>query len=204
MTTAQRFLLIIDNPRKNHVCLWTQACRVMGWDKSDRDLRLSEFSKAVGRPLASSSDLGKMDDVTKVKKHLEALIHPADMERQLAGVQMARTNLLVRIAQFDPALVNHLLKQRFTFAVWLRQTHPDFTGATISRKSRHPAPEWIVAEYRDAAPHAPTLDDLDENELEQLRNTLVREAHGKKVTAPKVESEPEAVTVNDGDPDWNV
>lgn len=201
MTTAQRFHLIIDNPRTKHVCLWTQACRVMGWDKDDREKRLEVFSEALGRAISTSSEIGNVDDFTKVKTHLLALARPADLNAQLRQANMPRKNLLVRIGEFEPALVNHLLKQRFTFAVWLRRSHPDFTGATISKGTakklaRNPAPDWIVQEYRDAAPFPPTLDDLDENELTQLRNTLVREGAGRRPVA--------AVAVESGDPDWSV
>jgi hypothetical protein len=204
MTTAQRFHLIIDNPKRNHVCLWTQACRAMGWDKDDRELRLRVFCEALGRPIKSSSEIDHLKDFDAVKQHLLALGQPANLNAQVKLAVMPRTRLLTRIAELAaPALVAHIVRQRFTFAVWLRTTHPDLAGRTISQKSRHPAPEWVVAEFRQAEAHAATLDDLNETELEQLRNTLVRESNHRRVTP-----EPAAVAVaaeaSDGDPDWNV
>jgi len=204
MTTAQRFHLIIDVPKNNHVCLWTQACRAMGWDKDDRELRVRVFSEALGRSIRSSSEIDHLKDFDAVKKHLLALVQPANLNAQVRVAVMPRTRLLTRIAELaDPALVAHIVRQRFTFAVWLRTTHPDLAGRTISQKSKRPAPAWVVAEFRDAEAHAATLEDLNETELEQLRNTLVREANHRQ---PKPEAVAVAVAAggSDGDPDWNV
>lgn len=185
MTKAQRFHLLIDVPGRN-VSLWSQVCRVMGWDKADRARRLEVFSAALGREIASSSEIGNVEDFTRLKGHLLALARPADLNAQLRQEAMPRTNLITRVGEFDAGLVNHLLKQRFTFAVWLRRNHPEWTGATISRSSRRPAPDAIVAEYRESGPHAaPALADLSDGELTQLRNTLAREeAHHAKPECP--------------------
>jgi hypothetical protein len=51
VTPAQKVMLMIDLPPKNgrrgSVSLFTQASKVQGWKKSDRDLRLKVFSLAV-------------------------------------------------------------------------------------------------------------------------------------------------------------
>ncbi len=51
MTPAQKVMLMIDLPAKNgrrgSVSLFTQAAKVQGWNKSDRELRLKVFSLAV-------------------------------------------------------------------------------------------------------------------------------------------------------------
>ena len=195
MTRAQRFHLLIDVPGRN-VSLWTQVCNALGWDKGDRAKRLEVFSAALGRPVTSSGEIGNVEDFTRLKGHLLALARPADLNAQLRQEAMPRTNLRVRIGEFDPGLVKHLLKQRFTWPVWLRRNHPGLEGATISRTSRRPAPEAIVAEYREAGPSAPALEDLNEVELQQLRNTLAREENHRNAGA--TEAEPSA------DPDWSV
>lgn len=195
MTQAQRFMLFIDAPKRNHVSLWSRACALKGWDKADRAVRLQFFSQAVGRPLASSSDLGNAGDVTKVKKALEAIVFHDDLNRQMAGEEMARTNLLTGIRQnYSPHLIRHLLVNRFTFAVWLRTAYPEHAGKTVSVNSkRGPAPADLVAEYRISGAHHPTLDELNEEELIELRNTLARQSAG--AGHQKTRSE---------DPDWTV
>ena len=51
MTSAQKFMLMIDTPAKRgrppHISLFTQAAKVQGWNKSDRELRLKVFSLGV-------------------------------------------------------------------------------------------------------------------------------------------------------------
>lgn len=187
MTKAQRYTLLIDHPAKKHISLWSLACGIAGWDAEDRAFRLAKLSEWVGRPLASSSEIGKMAEYTKVKKALEAIIFPDDMERQFDGEMMPVTNLIVSIRQkAQPALINKLLHDRFRFAYWVRQHHPQHTGCTISQKTRHPAPESVIQEYRDADPAAPLLEDLTEEELKQFRNTLDRDGDRTRRPVPEV------------------
>ena len=47
MTQAQRFMLFIDEPKRGHVSLFTQACRAQGWPAKDRNIRLRVFGVAV-------------------------------------------------------------------------------------------------------------------------------------------------------------
>ena len=51
MTPAQKVMLMIDLPakggRRASVSLFTQAAKIQGWNKSDRELRLKVFSLAV-------------------------------------------------------------------------------------------------------------------------------------------------------------
>jgi hypothetical protein len=157
--------------------------KALGVDKSHKDFTNSDFNKILGV--------------------FRAVSQPGNLNAQKRQIEMPRKNVLVRIEDFEPGLVKHFLAQRFTFAVWLRRTHPQYEGATISKgtkakPARNPAPDWIVAEYRESGPHdAPTLEDLNAGELAQLRNTLAREAaHERK--------QPErAVTLDaSGNPDW--
>lgn len=64
MTKSQRYTLLIDH--KQHVSLWTRACRVNNWPKDDRDFRLQKLSEAVGRPIQSTSELNSTDDTDRV------------------------------------------------------------------------------------------------------------------------------------------
>lgn len=195
MTDAQRKTLMAE--------LWPAAAAALGCSRNDRDRRIEVFSEGLGRRIESGSEIGKMEDYTKLKAHLVALAQPSNFNAVHRQTMMPRTNLLVRIGQFDGGLVRHLLKQRFTFAVWLRRNYPALEGATISqgtraKPARKPAPLSVIQEYRDAARAAPALDDLNDKELEQLRNTLAREASHKPKAAEPV------LAGADEDPDWNV
>jgi hypothetical protein len=50
MTQAQRFMLFIDDAKRGHISLFTQACRAQGWDAKDRRIRLRVFGVAVSFP----------------------------------------------------------------------------------------------------------------------------------------------------------
>jgi hypothetical protein len=58
MTTKQRMSILVDR--------WPAACRAQGWNKSDRELRLSVISSAVGRPVNSLNDLDNSRDIDAV------------------------------------------------------------------------------------------------------------------------------------------
>src|SRR4051812_2750334 len=64
MTTDQRTKLM--------AYWWPDAARAQGWDATDRVKRLEVFSAAVGRPLASASELNSTTDIDAVKAHLLA------------------------------------------------------------------------------------------------------------------------------------
>lgn len=65
MTEAQRIHLMAE--------LWPRACKAQGWRAGDRNLRLRVLGEAVGRPLASASDLNSTTDFDAVKAHLGML-----------------------------------------------------------------------------------------------------------------------------------
>lgn len=54
--------------------LWGRVCKDRQWKSSDRDLRLKTFGDLVGRPLASTDDVGRVDECTKLMKGLEAML----------------------------------------------------------------------------------------------------------------------------------
>jgi len=60
-----------DNQRINLMAnLWPKACRAQGWNSGDRAKRMEVLSAAVGRPLASASQLNNTTDYDAVKRHL--------------------------------------------------------------------------------------------------------------------------------------
>ena len=65
MTPAQRISIMK---------LWQRVCKDRSWKASDRDLRLKTFGDLVGRPLASTDDVGRVDECTKLMKGLEAML----------------------------------------------------------------------------------------------------------------------------------
>jgi hypothetical protein len=83
MTPNQRITLMAD--------WWPRACRSQGWKASDRELRLAELSKAVGRELNSASDLNSTTDIDAVKAHLAALSDnlPAVLKHETPGEDRA-------------------------------------------------------------------------------------------------------------------
>ncbi len=95
MTTPQRLLLFIDSRRG--LSLWTQICRVKGWDKNDRKLRMDWCSSVLCRPITSSTEIGKLDDVDDLIGEAMAIIRPDDLGAQLRQANMRRTRLIYRI-----------------------------------------------------------------------------------------------------------
>jgi hypothetical protein len=65
--------------------LWAEACAYQGWDADDRELRMAELSKAVGRALSSSKDLNRTTDYDRVVQHLEQLAGKFSQHDGLAG-----------------------------------------------------------------------------------------------------------------------
>lgn len=54
--------------------IWGRVAKAQGWKASDRDRRLAVLSECAGRPLASSAEIGRMDEFTRVKNRLEAML----------------------------------------------------------------------------------------------------------------------------------
>lgn len=65
MTEPQRIHLMAE--------LWPRACQAQGWRAGERALRLRVLGEAVGRSLASASELNSTDDYDAVKAHLGML-----------------------------------------------------------------------------------------------------------------------------------
>ena len=54
--------------------LWQQVCKERAWKASDRDFRIAKFSELIGRQLASSDDIGRIDEFTKLMNELKSLL----------------------------------------------------------------------------------------------------------------------------------
>lgn len=54
--------------------LWGSVCKDRGWKTSDRELRLRTFSELVGRPLASTDEVERLDECTKLMNELKAML----------------------------------------------------------------------------------------------------------------------------------
>jgi len=54
--------------------LWTRVCKDRGWKSSDKPFRLTQFSEIVGRPLTSTTEVGRIDECTKLMKTLKAML----------------------------------------------------------------------------------------------------------------------------------
>ena len=79
--------------------LWSAACRTMGWNKNDRQLRLDTFSRVLGRRINSASEIGKLKEFDVLKAHLLALARPADLDAQLQQVEQPVIRLRFKIRE---------------------------------------------------------------------------------------------------------
>ena len=182
MTSAQRFHLFIDT--HDNVSLWTQACMAMGWDKEDRELRMAEFSKALGRQIKTSSEIDHLKDFDAVKGHLLALARPADMAAQLRITNMAKTRLIHRIKELAAeAYINKVIEDRFVWQRWLRVHHPECAGMRLHPKGQdweNVAPVPVRESFRDSGHDVPLLEELSEEDLTDLRNIVNRANWARK------------------------
>jgi len=53
---------------------YTQVCKERGWKSSDRAFRMAKFSEIIGREIASSDEIGRIDECTKLMKELKAML----------------------------------------------------------------------------------------------------------------------------------
>ena len=65
ITPAQRFSIM----RR-----WQQVCKDRGWKSSDRDPRLQTFGELVGRAIASTDEVVRIDECTRLMKGLTAMV----------------------------------------------------------------------------------------------------------------------------------
>jgi hypothetical protein len=54
--------------------LWAQVCKDRGWKPSDRNLRLTEIGRLLGRELTSLDEVERLAECTKVMAELKALL----------------------------------------------------------------------------------------------------------------------------------
>jgi hypothetical protein len=106
MTPAQRTKLMSE--------WWPAACAAQGWDANDRDRRLAVLSEAVGRDLATASELDAHGDIDKVKAHLHALAHPDEFDPALMDADPAemgqRRRLLHKIRRWPTEYVERIVQ----------------------------------------------------------------------------------------------
>lgn len=103
MTKAQRYTLLIDH--REHVSLWTLACRANGWPKSDREFRMEKISEIMGREITSTTDLNNTTDVTRLFTFLRAQADDltAAVAMQTPGFERA-PQLKYKIAEVESEL----------------------------------------------------------------------------------------------------
>lgn len=54
--------------------LWAKVCKDRGWKSSDRALRLEKFGKMIGRQIASTDEIERLDECTKLLAELNCLL----------------------------------------------------------------------------------------------------------------------------------
>lgn len=103
MTKAQRYTLLIDH--RQHVSLWTLACRANNWPKNDREFRLQKISEAVRRPITSTTELNNTGDIDRVFSFLKAAADNLDAVQELDNPEMGRARRLrFNIAEVESEL----------------------------------------------------------------------------------------------------
>ena len=65
---------ISDSQRVSIMVLWGKVCKDRGWKSSDKSFRLAKFSEILGRPLASTNDVERLDECTKLMAELKCLL----------------------------------------------------------------------------------------------------------------------------------
>lgn len=114
MTPNQRIHLMAE--------LWPAAAAALGCSPNDRERRLEEISRALGRVVDSASDIKTNADFDKVKGRMLALSRPADVNAQVRQENMPRTRLLVGIcerrAAYGEGSFATLLSERFGTKDW--------------------------------------------------------------------------------------
>ena len=154
------------------VCVFVGAMTDAQRDDARKQIHLRAFKHEK-----SAKEINHLEGFDDFISAVEAICDPTNLAKQLRQMEMPRARAIKSIrGRFPEPLIQHLLVHRFSFAVWLRNNYPEHTGKTISAHSRRgPAPVEVVAEYRQIPPGAPALDDLNNQELADLRNTLARQ-----------------------------
>lgn len=160
MTSAQQVYLLIDLPAKNgrpaRTSLWTAACRAQQWNKSDRTFRLEILSKALGRQIASATEIGALDDFDAVKRHLLMLADNVAGARETIEPEMGRARRLrdaigdlikcIRVYlddQTDP-FVAQIIKDKFNHGSRVTVvTVDDLTAAPIILRNGRQIPSQL-------------------------------------------------------------
>jgi hypothetical protein len=170
MTTSQRMSILLHR--------WPEACRVQGWNKSDRDLRLQVISDAVGRPITTMNDLDNSADIDKVYAHLG----------KLADQVKATVETLPRPAVTVSAGTNTVeqpdtegLRRRYKWLINYKHGHALGGIPYVLKLARD---KFHLTEGLD------TIDDLSTEQLHQLLITLAaRKSRRSRAPAPVPEPE---------------
>lgn len=151
ITTAQRLYLFIDHRDRGtglmKVSLYTQVCQVNGWDKEDRALRLEFFSKALGRKIRSSTEIGKLKDFDDLKGAALAIIHPSNLNMQMRQAEMPTTRLIYAIRQLAPeAYIIAEAGRKFHTGDWTTLDESDLTMLRNHITARAAGIRWPAQE----------------------------------------------------------
>lgn len=153
---------------------WGAVARVCKRDGLALPDRHELHAKALG------ADKGHKDftnaEFDKVLAEFRVWSRPGDIHAQMRQADQPLTRLRWRVRELmegNEGLVAKLLHDRFKWPVWLRKHFPEQAGLRVDQ-----CPAVIVAEYHDSGLRV-AVDDLNETELTQLRDTLCRMQTGK-------------------------
>lgn len=159
-------MTITDSQRTSIMITWTSVCKDRGWKSGDRALRLSTFSKLVGRSLASTNDVERIQECTKLMKELQVMLGvsvQAAREADDLSINAARVLRNQILTQLVPCLELYIAD----VAAYMAQIMED--------KNR-----WWKIERPTTGM---TLMDLNASQLKQMQFTLSARLNAKRKAA---------------------
>ena len=131
MTAKQRIHLMAE--------LWPDAAAALGCSKDDRERRLEELSKALGRPIESANDIDHLKEFDAVKAHMLSISQGTNVAAQMRIANMPKTRLIHKCRSLHPeAYIITLARDRFGTEDWTGLANWQLTQLrnTLSARAR--------------------------------------------------------------------
>jgi len=165
MTTKQRMSILLER--------WPAACEAQGWNKNDREKRLDEISKAIGRDIQSMNDLNNGSDIDAVYAHLGRLADnvartvetlPAKTVHVSAGDWGRRTKGRTVVVKDTPGYRRRI--------IWLVRRHSQQLGGLVYALQ-------LARDKFGITTGVSTIEDLTTEQIHGLMITLAARAHAR-------------------------
>lgn len=133
--------------------LWGRVCKDRGWKQSDREFRLAKFSEIILRPIASTDEIERIDECTKLMKELKAALGGdlnAGIEADNLFINKARVLRNVILTELVPCLELYVTDVNAYIAEimedknrWWKLDRP-VRGMTLMDLTAEPLRKWDV------------------------------------------------------------